>query len=181
MNRKELEMAYEQKISQRKPGLIGLILDDSGSMADKLPGTEDPKYRWVERYLQIILYELMALSSDLKGDDAVVKPRYFISALAYGTCPKLWGNPEMDIQTALDLFSKSGKSLGLGGNLGGTDAEAAFTEMLGHLKNSLAGERFRNSFPPMIFHLSDGESGTDATARAEEMKQQSTADGNAHL
>ena len=35
-------MAYEQKISRAKPGLIGLVLDDSGSMADNLPGTSDP-------------------------------------------------------------------------------------------------------------------------------------------
>ena len=58
-------------------------------------------------------------------------------------------------------------------------AEAAFAEMLGHLKTSLAGERFRNSFPPMLFHLSDGESATDATALAQEAMQQSTADGGA--
>jgi hypothetical protein len=84
----------------------------------------------------------------------------------------------MDIQTAVELFSNSGNSLGLGGNLEGTDTEAAFAEMLVHLKNSLASGRFQNSFPPLILHISDGESKTDATAIAEEMKRQSTADGN---
>lgn len=172
-------MAYEKMISQREPGLIGLILDDSGSMADKFsPETADHKYQWVERYSGNILYELLARSSEVKGNDAVVKPRYYLTVVKYGSRPELWGSPEMDIQTAVKLFSNSGNSLGLGGNLGGTDADAAFAEMLGHLKDSLAGGRFSNSFSPMIFHLSDGESHTDATGIAEEMKRQSTTDGN---
>lgn len=114
----------------------------------------------------------------MKGDAAVVKPRYYLTVEKYGSHPELWGSPELNIQEAVELFSKSGNSLGLGGNLGGTDAAAAFAEMLGHLKNSLAGERFRNSFPAMLFHLSDGESATDATGIAEEMKGLSTGDGN---
>ncbi len=171
-------MAYEKKISRAEPGLIGLVLDDSGSMHEPLRGTSDPKYKWVERYFGIILDELMTLSSDVKGDTGVIKPRYYLTVVKYGSRPELWGSPEMDIQAAVELFSQSGNSLGLGGNLGGTDTKAAFAEMLGHLKNSLAGERFRNAFPPMIFHLSDGESRTDASAIAEEMKRQCTADGN---
>ena len=171
-------MAYEKKISRAEPGWIGLILDDSGSMGDHLPGTSDPKFRWVHQYGGIILHELLSRSSEVKGDAAVVRPRYYLTIVKYGSHPELWGSPEMDIQTAVELFSKSGNSLGLGGHLGGTDAEAAFSEMLVHLKNSLAGERFKNSFPPMIFHLSDGESRTDASAIAGEMKGLSTADGN---
>ena len=43
-------MSYEKKISRQNPGLIVGVLDDSGSMQDNLPGTSDPKYKWVERY-----------------------------------------------------------------------------------------------------------------------------------
>lgn len=170
-------MAYEQKISREKPGLIGLIVDDSGSMSDSLPATSDPKFLWVARYFGIILLELLARSTEMKGNDAVVKPRYYLTVVKYGSHPELWGSPEMDIETAVGLFTEGGNSLGLGGHLCGTDSEAAFAEMLVHLKNSLAGERFKNSFPPMIFHLSDGESATDATALAQEAMQQSTTDG----
>ena len=78
-------MAYEKMISQREPGLIGLILDDSGSMADKFsPETADHKYQWVERYSGNILYELLARSSEVKGNDAVVKPRYYLTVVKYG-------------------------------------------------------------------------------------------------
>lgn len=171
-------MAYAKKISRAEPGLLGIILDDSGSMADNLDQTSDPKYQWVERYFGIILHELLSRSSEVKGDAVVVKPRYYLTIVKYGSHPELWGSPEMDIQAAVELFSKSGNSLGLGGHLGGTDTEAAFAEMLVHLKNSLAGERFRNAFPPMVLHLSDGESRTDASVIAEEMKGLSTADGN---
>lgn len=168
---------YEQKISRTKPGWIGVILDDSGSMSDTLPQTSDPKYLWVERDFGHILQELLARSTEMRGNEAVVKPRYYISAVKYGSRPELWGYPEMDIETAVRQFVDGGNSLGLGGHLGGTDAEAAFAEMLVHLKNALAGERFRDSFPPMIFHLSDGESATDATPLAQEVMQQATADG----
>jgi hypothetical protein len=170
-------MAYEQKISQANPGLLGLILDDSGSMADNLPGTTDPKFKWVEWYFGLILHELLARCSELKGNDAIIKPRYYLTVLTYGSHPVLWGSPEMNIQEAVERFSKSGNSLGLGGHLSGTDTEAAFAEMLDHLKKSLAGERFKNAFPPLVFHLSDGESATNAAPVAEEMKRQSTADG----
>jgi hypothetical protein len=170
-------MAYEQKISRANPGLILLICDDSGSMSDNLPGTSDPKFLWVERYVGNILQELLARSTDMRGNDAVVKPRYYLVVVRYGSDPEPWGSPEMDIETALRLFADGGNSLGLGGHLGGTDAEAAFAEMLVHLKNALAGERFRNSFPPMILHLSDGESATDATALAQEAMRQATTDG----
>jgi hypothetical protein len=87
----------------------------------------------------------------------------------------------MDIQTAVELFSKSGNSLGLSGDISGTDTAAAFEQMLTSLGNSLAGPRFRDSFPPLIYHLSDGESQTDATSFAEQLKQQTTSDGHALL
>lgn len=174
-------MDYEQKISRAKPGLIGLILDDSGSMADKLPGTSDPKYQWVERYVGIILNELMARSCDVKGTSTLIKARYYMYVIKYGSNTELWGDGEMDIEAALELFSNSGNSLGLGGHLEGTDAEKAMQEMYDYLEQTLAGERFENSFPPMIFHLTDGESWTDASDYAEQIKRLSTNDSNVLL
>ena len=174
-------MAYEQKISREKPGLIGLILDDSGSMVANLPGTSDPKYQWVERYVSIIYDELLSRSSEVKGTGVVIKARYYLYVIKYGSNTELWGDGEMNIEAAVELFSNSGNSLGLGGNLEGTDAEKAFQEMYDYLEQALAGEKFKNSFPPMIFHLTDGESWTDASNYAEQIKQLSTNDGNVLL
>jgi len=171
-------MAHEQKISQAKPALVGLLVDDSGSTADDLVGTSNPRFEWIERYFGIILQLLLSFSSDVKGDGLVIKPRYYLTVVKYGSDPELWGSPEMDIETAVELFSSSGNSLGLGGHLCGTDAAAAFREMQRHIKASLASERFKDSFPPMVFHLTDGESHTDASPIAKEIMQLKTEDGN---
>lgn len=171
-------MSYEKMISRADPGLIVMLLDDSASMADDLPGTSDPKYKWVERYCGIILNDLLERSSDVKGNDVVVKPRYYIHVIKYGSTPELWGSQEMDIQAAVEMFSHCGNSLGLGGNLGGTDSKTAFEEALKYLQQALPTERFKDSFPPMLFHLTDGESQTDANAVSDQIKQLSTQDGN---
>ena len=100
-------MAYEQKISQARPGLIGLVLDDSLSMADNMPGTTDPKFMWVERYCGIIFDELLSRSSEVRGDNVVVKPRYYLHVVKYGSSTQFWGDSEMDIKTAVEkLISK---------------------------------------------------------------------------
>ena len=171
-------MSYEQKISHAKPGLIGLVLDDSGSMADKLPGTSDPKHQWVERYVGIIFEELLSRCSEVRSAGVVIKPRYYLYVLKYGSETNVWGNGEMDIEAAVEIFSNSGNSLELGGHLGGTDAEKALRQMYDYLTQALAGERFKDSFPPMVFHLTDGESHTDATQAARQIMELSTNDGN---
>jgi hypothetical protein len=171
-------MAHEQKISRDKPGLIVLLIDDSLSMRDNMLGTNDPKFKWVERYFGIILDALLSLSSDMKGDQVVIKPRYYIHVITYGSSTRLWGTPEMDIKTAIEHFSNGGNSLGLGGLLSGTNAKGAFQEAYNYLQQALATDRFRESFPPMLFHLTDGESQTDAQPEVQEIMQLSTNDGN---
>jgi len=171
-------MAHEKKISRTNPGLIVLLLDDSESMGWKLLGTSDPKYKWVETYCGVIFDELLARSTESTGKDTIIKPRYYILVIKYGSNPQLWGSAETDIETAVKLFTNDGNSMGLGGLLGATDAKAAFGMVYDHLQQILAGERFRNSFPPMVFHLTDGESQTDAKPEAEKIMQLSTNDGN---
>ncbi len=171
-------MPHEKMISRANPGLILMLVDDSTSMIDALLGTSDPKYKWVEGYCGIILNDLLERSSDVKGDDVVVKKRYYILVIKYGSVPELWGSQEMDIETAVEMFSHCGNSLGLGGNLGGTDAKAAFEQAYDYLQKALATDRFKDSFPPILLHLTDGESQTDASDVAEQIKQLSTNDGN---
>lgn len=169
---------YEKKISRALAGLIVFLLDDSGSMRDKLSGTSDPKFLWVIRYIQIILKELLARSTELKGDEVVVKPRYYVYVVVYGSTPDVWGNGQMDIGTAVERFTANGKDLGLGGLRGGTDAKKAMQCALQYLKAAVADKRFCDSFPPMLFHLTDGMSGSDATPEAQEIMNLATADGN---
>ena len=172
---------YEKKISRQNPGLIVPILDDSGSHGDSLPGTSDPKYQWVERYCGHILKELLARSSELAGDEVKIKPRYYLNTIVYGGSPALWGDEGMDIEAVVQQYTQAGNSLGLGGKHGGTNAKAAFQMAYDYLCRAIKDERFKDSFPPMVFHETDGESQTDATAVAEQIMQLATADGNVLL
>ncbi|MCH8823226.1 MAG: VWA domain-containing protein [Planctomycetes bacterium] len=172
-------MAYEKKISRQHPGLIVLVLDDSGSMDENLQGTSDEKFQWVERYVGLILKELLACSTEVKGDDVVIKPRYYLYVIIYGSNPKVWGNGEMDIEAVVELYTNAGNSLGLGGHLEGTDTASAMQMAYDYLKGAVQQERFLDSFPPMMFHLTDGESQTDATSSVEQIKDLATSDGNA--
>jgi hypothetical protein len=171
-------MAYEQAASRLRPILILFLLDDSASMSGCLAGTSDPKYAWVERYVGLILHELLKRSTEMKGDQPFIKPRYFIHVIKYGSTTELWGTPEMDIETAVKNFSNGGNSLGLGGHLSGTDTEGACQQTHQDLQQALTGDRFRDSFPPMVLHLTDGESQTDALRKVQQIMQLSTNDGN---
>ncbi|NLX15204.1 MAG: hypothetical protein GXY44_16370 [Phycisphaerales bacterium] len=168
---------YDKKVSRAEPGLIFMILDDSGSMSDALAGTSDAKFKWVERYVGIIWKELVLRSTEVKGDTVVVKPRYYTHTILYGSQANVWGNGIMDIQDTVEKYTQSGNSLGLGGRLGGTDAQNAFQQAYAILQQAAADPCFKNSFPPMVFHLTDGESQSDAQAIAQQVKQLATIDG----
>ncbi len=170
-------MPYSKKISRGNPGLIVLVLDDSGSMGDMMPGTSDPKYAWTERCCGIIFQELLARSTESSGT-VVVKPRYFILVIIYGGTPYVWGQGVMDIEQTVKKYTQDGNSLGLGGSHGGTDGAAALAEAHNVLAKAVTEERFKDSFPPMVFHLTDGMSHTDPTAEAEKITKLTTADGN---
>jgi len=169
---------FEKKISVADPGLIVFLLDDSGSAADSFPGTTDPVYKWIERYAGIILKELLARSTQMQGDRVAIKPRYYTSILQYGSKTQLWGDEIMSIEETVKKYTGAENSLGLGGLLEGTDAESAFEKALKVLQKAIKEDRFKDSFPPMLFHLTDGMSATDATPFAEKIKKLSTSDGN---
>ncbi len=170
-------MPYEKTVSRAEPGLIVFILDDSISMSDALPGTSDAKYVWVERYIKAILKELLARCTTVRGDVTVVKPRYFVYFVIYGDEPSItWNPPQSDIQSVLTKYASNQYSLGLGGNLSGTNARAGFEMAFGFLQKAVA--QYQTSFPPIIFHLTDGESQTDAEPIAQQIGRLNTCDGN---
>jgi hypothetical protein len=170
-------MPYERKVERAHPTLIQMILDDSGSMKTPMPGSGDPRYRLVETYASTILTELLARSTELAGTTPTVRPRYYLDIIKYGTDPHPWSAEELDIESAATQFDKE-NSLGLGAKLEGTDAARAFQTAYDRLQTMINNPRYRDSFPPMVFHLTDGESETDASAVAEKIAELSTSDGN---
>jgi len=169
---------YEKKVSTANPGLIVSILDGSGSTQDCLPGTTDAVATWIERFEGIILMELLTRSTAMLGEQATIKPRYYNTFVLYGSQPDIWGEDIMDIETTVRKFKDSNHSFGLG-SLGRTDTKAAFEKAYSILQNAVTDDRFKESFPPMVFHLTDGLSDTDAGPVADKIKQLSTSDGNA--
>lgn len=169
---------HEQKISRANPGHITMLIDDSGSEEEPLAGTNDPKFKWIEFYLKAILYLLLQRSTETKGDTPIIKPRYYLSIIQYGSKPQFWGDSVMDIETVVRKFADNGDSMGLGGNLGGTETKSGMKFAYDNLKKVVNDDKFKNSFPPILFHLTDGEAQTDASSVAEKIKQLSTADGN---
>jgi hypothetical protein len=167
--------------------MVVMVLDDSTSMKDHLAGTTDERYKWVERYTGLIFKELLARSNEVRGDRAVIKPRYYIHTIIYGSHPKVWpdnATEELDIEQVIQAYASTSQnggcqnSLGLGGLLHGTDARSAFEKAHEFLSSAITKERFKDSFPPMVFHLTDAESQTDAGPIAEKIKQLATSDGN---
>lgn len=171
-------MAYEKRISRRNPGLIVVVVDDSPSQGDPLPGTGDAKFKWVERYFGLILKELLARSTEFKGDATVIKPRYFFYIIIYGGNAQPWGQGEMDIEKVVEKYAADGNSLGLGGHIPATDTHNAFEMAFDYLRGAVQDERFKDSFPPMLLHLTDGESQTDAVPIARQIMDLRVSDGN---
>lgn len=171
-------MSYQQLASRAKPAVIVFVLDDSCSMGDSLAGTNDPRFKWVELYFGHILVELLSRSTDMAGDSQRIKPRYYVYVLQYGSSTRVWGNGLMDIEQAVRLFNDNHQSLGLGGHLGGTDAAKGFLEIESEIQKIVADPRFVDSFPPMVFHLTDGESQSNASPIADRVKRLATNDGN---
>ena len=172
---------YQKKVERAHPGLIVMVLDDSGSMAGSLAGGSDTRFQWVERYSGIILKELLARSTEVFGESHSIKARYYLDIIKYGSTVECWSDEELDIGEAVKRFADSSGSFGLGGDLGGTDAAAAFQSTLTRLENALSKDRFKNSFPPIVFHLTDGESATDAEPFAQQIMNLGSSDGNVLL
>ncbi len=125
--------------------------------------------------------ELLARCTELRNGVVAVKPRYFLQVVVYGSRPRLWTNEVVDIERALTKFVDDDQGFGLGGSMGATDAEAALRLAHDVLQKALAGRDFAKSFPPMLFHLTDGESQTDALEISRKIRKLRTADGNVLL
>src|SRR4051794_23318080 len=121
-------MPYERKVERAHPTLIQLLLDDSGSMSGTMTGTSDARYDWVERYAGTILTELLARSTEMAGATPVVRPRYYLDVIKYGTTVEPWSGDELDIGEAATKFDSAKGKFGLGGDLEGTDTAQAFQQ-----------------------------------------------------
>jgi len=159
-------MPYQKLVQRAQPALIQMILDDSASMKIEMPGTSKTRYELVEQHAGVLLTELIARSTHFEANGPVVRPRYFLDVIKYGSRVEHWSASELDIDAASRQFDAENGSFGLGGKLEGTDAAKAFQSAYDRLQVMLNHSRYKDSFPPMVFHLTDGESQSDASELA---------------
>lgn len=171
---------YQQPVDIVHPALVQLILDDSASM-EGLLSNGDPRYLWLEHLACSILTELLARSTSLRGGLPVVRPLYYLDVIRYGSTAETWSTSELDIGQAAALFDASNGSFGLGGKLGGTDHRQAFALAYERMRSMVQKKLFRNSFPPVVLHVTDGESQTDPGPEAQQLTSLFTSDGNVLL
>ena len=171
-------MPYQKLVQRAQPALIQMILDDSASMKTEMPGTNKTRFELVEKHAGVLLTELIARSTHFEASGPVVRPRYFLDVIKYGSRVEHWSTSELDIDAASKQFDAEKGSFGLGGKLEGTDAAKAFHSGYDRLQVMLNNPRYKDSFPPLVFHLTDGESHTDASELARKMAALSTTDGN---
>jgi hypothetical protein len=186
-------MPYFRRVSVKNPGLVVVLLDDSKSM--RLPmaeGPQDtPKFKLVERSLRAMMDVFMERCLTETRSGSIYRPRYFVQIVAYGAdLHPVTDKPEpvADVYDRLSRINPDAFELGEIGLLGNektTDSARAFGFALERLAEAVAGP-FAHSFPPLLFHLTDGRSQTDAEACASKIRELGTDDGrvlivNAHI
>lgn len=195
-------MSYSAEISRSNPTCFIFLLDQSGSMADGFGEGAIRKADFVADVVNRTLHDLVIRCSKMEE----IRNYYHISIVGYGESvgPAFSGSLSgryhvpvgevADMPARLENRTKKAPD-GAGGIVeqqvrfpvwmdsianGGTPMCSAFTEVRGLLKQWL-GEH-RNSFPPTVLHLTDGESTDgDPSEIAKEILSLGTNDGQVLL
>lgn len=199
-------MAYSKRIDRAHPTCIMFLIDQSGSMNDPIPGSENkPKAVAATDALNKCLRELTLKCPREEGQ---VKNYFFIGAIGYGLTvgPAFTGSfsgkdlvpiSELaDTPTRVEERTKR-EDDGAGGVLersirfpiwfdpianGQTPMCVAFQKAQSILQQWLNDPAHRDCYPPIVINITDGEATDgDPSFNAESMKQLSTDDGNVLL
>lgn len=180
---------YLEPLSSAKPGLIMILLDQSGSMADKYSGST--KAAFAALAVNRVISNIITACS--VGDE--IKNRCYVAVIGYGnsvntifieTVSKL-------SQTSNITTVKKKISDGAGGlvdvdellqtfvspvSSGGTPMAEALGQAYKGAESFIL--RNPNSFPPIVINITDGEpnDSTSAIAQASKLAQLKTTDGN---
>lgn len=168
---------YTRAVTERNAGLTQLILDDSGSMTMHVIAGET-RYQWLEHCVARILTELLVRSTHLTNGGPVVLRNHYLDIIRYGSSVEPWSLEELDIGEVAKRFDAAHGTFGLAARLGGTDHASAFRIACERMRGMIAKNRFRDSFPPLVLHITDGESQTDAEMFARELAELASSNGN---
>lgn len=188
---------YQEQLSSTKPGLILIMVDQSGSMSDAYAGSTRAKFAALA--VNRVIAEIIA--SCTVGDD--IRDRCYVATMGYGAnVDILFLNKVSELAANQNIATVKKKvSDGAGGLVEVDEVMRVFvtptsggsTPMAKAFQLAYEGvEKFilsnPNSFPPIIINITDGEPDDMGAATNEAMKlaQLKTSDGdviimNAHI
>ncbi|MEL6930266.1 MAG: vWA domain-containing protein [Cyanobacteria bacterium J06600_6] len=183
---------YTEPLSSAKPGLIVIMVDQSGSMAD--PYGETNKANFAALAVNRVIGEIIQACS--VGDG--VKDRCFVAVIGYSSQAEVLFLEKVselaNNQNTMTLKKKI--SDGAGGIIevpeilrvfvkptaeGGTNMTKAFENA--HIGASKFIDKNPDSFPPIIINITDGEPNSfiNASIAAKKLLQLQSSDGNVIL
>lgn len=178
-------MNYSKSISAAYPGLIIILVDQSGSMSLKYGSNNQTKASVAATTVNKVIYEIMLASQS--GNK--IKDRCYIGAIGYGeTQQVLTGGLISQVADAMIGTDPSTEMpLWIKPVANGTTPMAQSFQMAYQIVSQWASVN-SESFPPIIINITDGEpDDMEAAAKAaNQLMQLGTADGqlllfNAHI
>lgn len=196
-------MAYTAEISRTNPSCFIFLIDQSGSMADQFSSINKAKSAAVADAVNNLLQQLVIKCAKSEG----VRDYYHVSVIGYGdkgAAPAFSGSlagkdmlPISQIANNPARIEERTKKVpdGAGGLVdmtvkfpiwfdskasGGTPMKEAFKKAHSLLVSWL--EQHQNCFPPVVIHITDGESTDgDPSVEMESIKNMASLDGNVIL
>lgn len=180
---------YQEQLSRAKPGLIIIMIDQSGSMSDSYANSTKAKFAAlaVNRVIEEIILSCSSGSA--------IKDRCYVAVVGYGArVDILFLEKVSDLAENTDTETLKKKvSDGAGGLVevdemirvfvkptasGGTPMAEGFQEAYKGVEKFVANNP--NSFPPIVINITDGEPNSfdTATTEAKKLAQLQTTDGN---
>lgn len=187
---------YSKQLSSAEPGLIIIMVDQSGSMSDKYDGNQN-KAEFAALSINRVIENIIAKCSS--GE--TIKDRVYVAVIGYGSKVEI-----LFLETVSELAKntkvtnvKKKVPDGAGGLIeveepmriwlnplasGGTPMAKAFAEAKKGVEKFLS--KNKDSFPPIIINITDGEPNEfyqkgnfdETTAEAKNLMNMQTNDGN---
>lgn len=180
---------YQELLSSSKPGLILIMIDQSGSMSEKYANSNKAEFAAVA--VNKVIEEIILSCSA----DGMIKDRCFVAVVGYGSNVKV-----LFLEKASDLAKNPNTKIvkkkisdGAGGLVdvdevqrvfvnplasGGTPMAEAFQQAYKGVEKFITNNP--DSFPPIVINITDGEPNNfdKAVTEAKKLAQLKTNDGN---
>ena len=195
-------MTYTAEISRANPACIVFVVDQSGSMQDAIAGEEKSKAAVVADTLNRFLSELSLKAAKEEG----VRDYFFVSVIGYGEAVgsalggHLVGQDLLPISQIADNPARvEERPLFIGDGEGGlvertikspvwldpvASGGTPMCAALGRVRDLVNQwtDQYKDSFPPIVIHITDGESTDgDPSSVAEAIRGLGTDDGSVLL